>query len=76
MFMQHFKAKRGPGRPPKVDAKQRSTKERLLRSGIELLTEYGFASVGMERVLKQVGVPKGSFYHYFASKEDFAQKSW
>ncbi len=74
MFMQHFKAKRGPGRPPKVDAKQRSTKERLLRSGIELLTEYGFASVGLERVLKQVGVPKGSFYHYFASKEDFAQQ--
>ncbi|MDP6969066.1 MAG: TetR/AcrR family transcriptional regulator [Gammaproteobacteria bacterium] len=74
MFMQNIKAKRGPGRPPKIDSEQRSTKERMLRSGIELLTEYGFASVGLERVLKQTGVPKGSFYHYFSSKEDFAQQ--
>ena len=66
--------KRGPGRPPKTDSHQRDTRERLLRTGIELLTEHGFASVGLERVLKQVGVPKGSFYHYFKSKDDFAQQ--
>ena len=66
--------KRGPGRPPKTDQHQRDTRERLLRSGIELLTEHGFASVGLERVLKQVGVPKGSFYYYFSSKDDFAQQ--
>jgi len=66
--------KRGPGRPPKTDPSQRQTRERLLRCGIELLTEHGFASVGVDKVLKQVGVPKGSFYHYFKSKDDFAQQ--
>ncbi|MCP4791234.1 MAG: TetR family transcriptional regulator [Gammaproteobacteria bacterium] len=66
--------KRGRGRPPKTDSHQRDTQQRLLRAGVELLTEYGFASVGLERVLKRVSVPKGSFYYYFASKDDFAQQ--
>jgi len=39
--------------------------------GTELLTERGFQITGIEEVLKRVGVPKGSFYHYFKSKDDF-----
>eukprot|EP00903_Cladosiphon_okamuranus_P003693 g3691.t1 len=31
----------------------------------------GFHAVGLNEILKAVGVPKGSFYHYFKSKEDF-----
>ena len=64
-------SKRGPGRPPKVDGSRLATRERLVRAGIEILTEQGFASTGIDAVLKRVGVPKGSFYHYFASKEAF-----
>lgn len=30
-----------------------------------------YHSVGIQEVLSEVDVPKGSFYHYFASKEDF-----
>ena len=64
-------SRRRPGRPPKVDGSRLATRERLVRAGIEILTEQGFASTGIDAVLKRVGVPKGSFYHYFASKEAF-----
>ena len=65
--------KRGRGRPPKTDAQLQPTRQRLVRAGIEKLTEQGFASTGIDQVLKQVGVPKGSFYHYFASKDVFVE---
>jgi len=61
------------GRPPKVSRENQDTKAELIRSGLEQLTEHGFASSGIDQILKKVGVPKGSFYHYFASKEAFGQ---
>ncbi|MDX3907449.1 MAG: TetR/AcrR family transcriptional regulator [Pigmentiphaga sp.] len=45
----------------------------LVRCGTEILTEQGFHATGIEEVLKRVGVPKGSFYHYFESKQAFGQ---
>ncbi len=59
------------GRPPKNASNQRDTKAELIRSGLEHLTEFGFASSGIDTILKKVAVPKGSFYFYFASKETF-----
>lgn len=41
---------------------------------MEVLTEQGFAATGIDAVLKRVRVPKGSFYHYFDSKEAFVQE--
>ena len=38
---------------------------------MELLTEQGIAATSIERVLQSTGIPKGSFYHYFATKHDF-----
>ncbi|WP_164839095.1 TetR/AcrR family transcriptional regulator [Shewanella livingstonensis] len=61
------------GRPPKVSRENSDTRAELIRSGLEQLTEQGFASSGIEPILKKVGVPKGSFYHYFVSKEAFGQ---
>ncbi len=66
--------KRRRGRPPKIARENHDTKAELIRSGLEHLTEYGFASSGIDQILKKVGVPKGSFYHYFASKESFGQE--
>lgn len=51
-----------------------STREVLLRCGMELLTEQGFSATGIEAVLKRATVPKGSFYYYFASKEVFGSE--
>jgi len=65
------KARRG--RPPKISRENQDTRAELIRSGLEHLTEYGFSSSGIEPILKKVGVPKGSFYHYFANKEAFGQ---
>ena len=36
-----------------------------------MLTERGFGAVALDEVLSTVGVPKGSFYHYFGSKAEF-----
>lgn len=47
------------------------TRQVLVWCGTELLTERGFQITGIEEVLKRVGVPKGSFYHYFKSKDEF-----
>tara|TARA_B100000929_G_scaffold216355_1_gene173083 strand:- start:749 stop:1417 length:669 start_codon:yes stop_codon:yes gene_type:complete len=65
------------GRPPKTDysvgATQGDARAALIASGLETLTEHGFLSAGLDGMLKRAGVPKGSFYHYFASKEAFGQ---
>ena len=47
------------------------TKVKLLLQGIEVLQSRGFHGMGLAEVLSEVEVPKGSFYHYFKSKEDF-----
>lgn len=47
------------------------TRNALVWCGTELLTERGFQITGIDEVLKRVGVPKGSFYHYFKSKDHF-----
>jgi len=44
---------------------------RLLRTGVAILTEKGFSAVGIEEILESAGIPKGSFYHYFGSKDAF-----
>lgn len=48
-----------------------STKTALLDAGGRIILERGFNHSGIETILHEAGVPKGSFYHYFTSKEDF-----
>jgi len=48
------------------------TREALLDAGISIMLEKGYTNAGISEILQAVGVPKGSFYHYFESKEDFA----
>ena len=50
-------------------ATRTDTRNALVWCGTELLTERGFQITGIDEVLKRVGVPKGSFYHYFKSKD-------
>lgn len=49
-----------------------ATKRRLLDVGLATLLERGYNATGIQDLLVATGVPKGSFYHHFASKEDFA----
>lgn len=50
----------------------RETRTRLLEAGLELLLRHGYGDLGIQTVLAHAQVPKGSFYHFFHSKEDFA----
>jgi TetR/AcrR family transcriptional repressor of nem operon len=40
--------------------------------GLELMRRYGYGATGLQEILDSAGVPKGSFYHHFGSKEEFA----
>lgn len=68
------RAKPRRGRPPKGAAPSFSeTRQHLIRTGLLVLTEKGYSYAGMDEILKKAGVPKGSFYHYFKSKEAFGE---
>ena len=69
--MQASVEKRRRGRPPKQMAGHSETRETLLNAGVAALTAKGFSATGIEEILRSVDVPKGSFYHYFKSKEAF-----
>jgi len=47
------------------------TRERILAAGAEVVGQKGFNGAGLAEILQVAGVPKGSFYHYFGSKEEF-----
>ena len=51
-----------------------TTRERLIEIGLERIHKIGYAATGVKEILDLAGVPKGSFYHYFPSKEAFAQE--
>lgn len=48
------------------------TKQRLLEAGLAMLLKRGYFGLGIQDILRETGTPKGSFYHHFTSKEDFA----
>ncbi len=52
-----------------------STKQRLIDTGLGMLLEQGYNSLGIQALLTATGTPKGSFYHHFKDKEDFALKA-
>ncbi len=49
------------------------TRQHILDTGHRIMAGKGFSSVGLNEILQTAGVPKGSFYHYFKSKEQFGQ---
>jgi len=49
-----------------------ATKQRLLDAGMAMLLEHGYNDLGILALLEATGTPKGSFYHHFKGKEDFA----
>lgn len=47
------------------------SRQHILEVGQQLIAHKGFTAVGLAEILAAAEVPKGSFYHYFASKEAF-----
>ena len=50
-----------------------STRRKILDCGQAIVGRKGFSAVGINAVLAAAGVPKGSFYHYFPSKDGFGE---
>lgn len=48
-----------------------STRDTLIEMGLQRMQKTSYYSTGLNEVLTLAGVSKGSFYHYFPSKEDF-----
>ncbi len=48
------------------------TKQRLLDAGLSMLLQHGYHDLGIQALLELTETPKGSFYHHFTDKEDFA----
>ncbi len=48
--------------------------EDIISKGTELFRKRGYNNVGINEILKECDIPKGSFYNFFKTKEDFAEK--
>jgi AcrR family transcriptional regulator len=47
-----------------------STREKLVRAAYELFMSNGINAVGLDQIIKRVGVTKSTFYNHFESKDD------
>jgi TetR/AcrR family transcriptional repressor of nem operon len=45
----------------------------ILATGQRIMAGKGYSAVGLNEILTAAGVPKGSFYHYFGSKDAFGE---
>ena len=50
---------------------KQDTKQKIIEAGARIIHNKGYNHTGIQEVLQAAGVPKGSFYFYFANKEDF-----
>jgi TetR/AcrR family transcriptional repressor of nem operon len=48
-------------------------RQHILNTGEAIISGKGFSAVGLAEILAKAGVPKGSFYYYFESKERFGE---
>lgn len=48
-------------------------RQSMLDAGFKLINEHGFAGVGLMKIINEAQGTKGSFYHYFKSKEHFGE---
>ncbi|SKA34128.1 TetR/AcrR family transcriptional regulator [Photobacterium toruni] len=56
-----------------MKTKTNDTRQHILDIGYQLVVTKGFSNVGLSEILNTAVVPKGSFYHYFKSKEQFGE---
>ncbi|MBC3362441.1 TetR/AcrR family transcriptional regulator [Pseudomonas sp. SWRI154] len=48
-------------------------RQEILDVGQRIMAAKGYSAVGLNEILATAGVPKGSFYHYFGSKDAFGE---
>lgn len=50
-----------------------ATKRKLVEAAIELMLQHGFTATSVDRICERAQLTKGSFFHYFKSKEQLAE---
>lgn len=50
-----------------------AVRDNIVAVGQQIMASKGFSAVGINEILTAASVPKGSFYHYFGSKEAFGE---
>ena len=48
-----------------------NARDEIIRKGAQLIHSQGYKATGLQQILDVAGIPKGSFYFYFKSKDDF-----
>ena len=48
-------------------------KKDILGRGLELILKKGYYGTGIQEIADSAGIPKGSFYNYFKSKEELEE---
>ena len=46
------------------------TRDKIFQTAVDMISQHGFDNVTIDDICRKSGVAKGSFYHYFKSKDD------
>lgn len=60
-------------KPTAIPQATSDVRENILATGQRIMARKGFSAVGLNEILTSASVPKGSFYHYFGSKDAFGE---
>ncbi|MFW3146080.1 MAG: TetR/AcrR family transcriptional regulator [Thermoplasmatota archaeon] len=55
---------------PRIVKEHEVRKKEIVETAERLFLEYGYEETPVELIIKEVGIAKGTFYHYFKTKED------
>jgi TetR/AcrR family transcriptional repressor of nem operon len=58
---------------PATTTRTADTRRNILDAAQRIMAHKGYSAVGLNEVLAEASVPKGSFYHYFHSKDAFGE---
>src|SRR5580704_15932053 len=62
----------GMNMPPASFTPEPDTRTRLLDAALRVIRNKGYGSSTVDEICREAGLSKGSFFHYFRSKEDLA----
>ena len=64
------KPTRKPTRKPSRAERARENRARLIHAALEVVGEHGYAEASVARIVARAGLAQGTFYLYFASRQD------
>jgi TetR/AcrR family transcriptional repressor of nem operon len=53
--------------------KSKVKEKKIIREGYKLMRKFGYQGTSVDMIVKNLNIPKGSFYYYFKNKEEFTE---